>query len=67
MGLLSWTFRPSGTTKKRTAGHDAFFGQTDSVRGCPGANFRVLAECSLMPSNASFRLTKSIQPVDAGR
>jgi hypothetical protein len=53
--------------KKELLGHDALFGQTDSVSGCPGASVRALAECSLMPSNASFRLTKSFQPAGASR
>lgn len=33
----------------------------------PRADVRALAECSLMPSNVSFILTKSFQPAGAGR
>jgi len=37
------------------------------VSGCSGARARTLAECSLMPSNVSFGLTKSFQPAGASR
>jgi hypothetical protein len=37
------------------------------VSGCSGARARALAKCSLIPSNVSFRPTKSFQPATASR
>lgn len=57
-------------TVESSRGGKALMDGCRSVRvlsGCPGVSVRDLAECSPMPSNVSFRPTRSFQPAGASR